>query len=158
MKYNILIKNALERNEVVKLLRGEQEYEIEVSKFTSDVFPTDINAVLVNCFYKQKDNIENIEEIFLNSIEQLLVGNASDVYIVILYFDACIFQEEKKKATFYIDKGKWATKLKRAINSKKDELQDNIVFANGMKKQNPWRNIENFNKYYNKKYNISIIL
>lgn len=40
MDYNILIKNAVEKNEVVNLLRGEEKYRIEISKFTSDVFPT----------------------------------------------------------------------------------------------------------------------
>lgn len=156
MDYNILIKNAVEKNEVVNLLRGEEEYRIEISKFTSDVFPTDVNEVLVNCFYKQKDNICNIENIFFNSLEQLINGSASDVYIAILYFDTCIFQEEINKATFILNKEKFATKLKSAISVHKEELQNSVVFANGMKKINPFKNIQNFNKFY-EKYGISII-
>ena len=58
MDYKELISNAIEKDEVVKLLRGEGEYEIVVSEFASDVFPTDVNSVLVNCFYKQKGNIK----------------------------------------------------------------------------------------------------
>ena len=48
MDYKELISNAIEKDEVVKLLRGEGEYEVVVSEFTSDVFPTDVNSVLVN--------------------------------------------------------------------------------------------------------------
>ena len=100
MEYKELISNAIEKDEVVKLLRGEGEYEVVVSEFTSDIFPTDVNSVLINCFYKQNGNIRDIEKIFNNALNDLIKGNASDVYIAVLYFDSCIFQEEKGKANF----------------------------------------------------------
>lgn len=62
-----------------------------MSRFTSDVFPTDINAVLVNCFYKQIENIKEIDKIFSENFNKLLEGNAVEIYIAILYYDACIF-------------------------------------------------------------------
>ena len=65
----------------------EKEYEVEVSEFSSDVFPTDINRVLVNCFYKQKEFVENIDKIFHSALIQLLNGTASDRYTALLYFD-----------------------------------------------------------------------
>lgn len=157
MNYNLLISSAIEKDEVIKLIRGEQEYEIAVSEFTSDIFPTDINSVLMNCFYKQIDYIDNIEKIFKDALFKLLCGNASDVYIAVLYFDACIFQEEKGKATFLLNKDEIGEKIKRSIRENKMELENSIEFCNGMKKNNPWKNIENFNKYYQRKYNISII-
>ncbi|WOO36599.1 hypothetical protein R2R35_22860 [Anaerocolumna sp. AGMB13020] len=157
MDYNLLIHSAIEKNEVIKLIRGEQEYEIVVSEFTSDIFPTDINSVLMNCFYKQKEYIDNIEIIFKNTLDKLLSGNASDVYIAILYFDACIYQEERGKATFWINKEEVGEKIKKSISVNQKELENSIEFCNGMKKNNPWKNIENFNQYYQKKYKISII-
>lgn len=156
MNYNLLIRKAIEKNEVIKLIRGEQEYEIVVSEFTSDIFPTDINSVLMNCFYKQSD-IDNIEMIFKDNLDKLLNGNASDIYIAILYFDACIFHEERGKATFFINKEEVGKKIKKSINENQKELENSIEFCNGMKKNNPWKNIENFNKYYQKKYQINII-
>lgn len=157
MDYNLLIRNAIEKNEVINLIRGEQEYEIVVSEFTSDIFPTDINSVLMNCFYKQSDYIDNIEKIFKDTFDKLLSGNASDVYIAVLYFDACIFQEERGKATFFINKEEVGKKIKESISENQKELENSIEFCNGMKKNNPWKNIENFNKYYQNKYKISII-
>lgn len=157
MDYNLLIRRAIEKNEVIKLIRGEQEYEIVVSEFTSDIFPTDINSVLMNCFYKQRDYIDNIEMLFKDTFDKLLSGNASDVYIAILYFDACIFQEERGKATFLINKKEFGKKIKKSVIINQKELENSIEFCNGMKKNNPWKNIENFNQYYQKKYKISII-
>ena len=157
MEYKELINKAIEKDEVVKLLRGEGEYEVVVSEFTSDVFPTDVNSVLVNCFYKQSNNIRGIEKIFNNALNDLIKGNASVVYIAVLYFDACIFQEEKGKASFLVDKESISKKLREKIYKEEDKLRDSVEFDNGMKKSNPWNNIMNFNKYYEKKYGICII-
>lgn len=157
MDFKELINKAIKKDEVVKLLRGEGEYEVVVSEFTSDVFPTDINSVLVNCFYKQSDNIENIEKIFGNAFSDLIKGNATDVYIAVLYFDACIFQEEKGKASFLIDREGLSKKLQEQIRKRESKLRDSVEFDNGMKKSNPWNSITNFSKYYEKKYGICII-
>lgn len=56
---------------MLQLIREENGYEIEVLKFTSDIFPTDIKMVLVNCFYKQKDKIEEVGKIFIANFEKL---------------------------------------------------------------------------------------
>lgn len=157
MDYDVLIRKAIEKNEVLQLLRGEIEYEVAVSKFTSDVFPTDVNAVLVNCFYKQKEKIEDIENIFITTFKQLLLGDASDVYIAVLYFDTCIFQEERNKATFVLNKKELVNRIKSALALNENKLHESVMFSNGMTKQNPWKNIENFNKYYCKKYKIDIL-
>lgn len=157
MNYDDLISKAIKNDEIQNLLCGKKTYEVEVSKFTSDVFPTDINSVLVNCFYKQYNNIEKINELFENNLKHMLKGSACNVYIAILYFDACIFQEEIKKATFFINKEVLGRNIKEAVDKNKDELSQWIIFENGMKKNNPLKNIENFNKYYEKKYKFSII-
>ena len=157
MDFKELINKAIKKNEVVKLLRGEGEYEVVVSEFASDVFPTDINSVLVNCFYKHSNNISDIEKIFNDAFDDLIKGNASDVYIAVLYFDACIFQEEKGNASFLIDKERISKKLQEKICKEEKKLQNSVEFHNGMRKINPWNNIINFNKYYEKKYGICII-
>jgi len=157
MNYNELILKAVEKNETVNLLIGENGYRVEVSPFTSDVFPTDINTVLVNCFYKQKDKIDNIDCIFNDAFMNLLKGSTAYIYIAVLYFDACIFQEERGKATFLINKELLAKRLKETINKNKNALQKEILFPNGLKKSNALKNIQNFNTYYVKEYGFSII-
>lgn len=157
INYDNLIKNAISKNEVVQLLCGSGGYEIQNSEFVQDVFPTNIMSVLVNCFYKQKDNVFNICEIFSNALECMIQNNAKEAYIAILYFDACIFKEETHSASFCINKEKFAKKLKVAINTYTKELNSPITFDNGMTKKFPMKNIENFNKSYISKYNFSIL-
>ena len=157
MNYDDLINRAIEKNEVLELLCGREGYEVEVSKFTSDIFPTDINAVLVNCFYKQQGKIEEIDKIFVEKICELLDGNAEEVYIAILYYDSCLFQEELGNETFVVEKELLADKIRKAIARQKQELKGEIFFYNGLKKKYPWKNIENFNNYYKNRYGISII-
>ncbi|MDO5650026.1 MAG: hypothetical protein Q4G11_05420, partial [Gallicola sp.] len=128
MNYNELIETAIEKDELAKLLRGEGEYEATVSEFTSDVFPTDVNAVLVNCFYKQLDRIKNIDYLFSEALEELLNGNASDIYIALLYFDTCLFQEEKGKASFQIDKKTISKKFVERIHNAETELKKSVKF------------------------------
>lgn len=152
-----LINNAIEKNEVLNLLRGDKGYEIENSQFVSDVLPTDIGRVLINCFYKQVGRIDGIEKLFIENIYALLSGDAVDVYIAILYIRTCIFYEEKGSAPFIIEKEVLADKFREVLNSKKDDLQREVIFCNKMKKKNPWKNIENFNKYFYKNYGFGII-
>ena len=157
MRYNELIHTALRNNELTKLLCGIKPYEVEVPEFTSDVFPTDVNAVLVNCIYKKKPVIENIDSLFIESLEKMISGGANSLYTAILYFDACIFQEERKKATFAIEKEALAEKIKQAVMSKRGELENTIVFDNGLSKDNAMHNIARFNQYYLERYGFCIV-
>ena len=50
-----------------------------------------------------------------------------------------------------------AKKLKKSINSNKEELKDCVEFANGLVKLNPWTNIERFNTYYVNRYGFNIL-
>lgn len=97
MNYDSLIYEAINKDEMTELLCGIKPYEVEVPEFTSDVFPTDVNAVLVNCIYKKKTDIENIDHLFVESLEKMIGDEAYKLYTAILYFDACIFQEERRQ-------------------------------------------------------------
>ncbi len=101
--------------------------------------------------------IDNIKELFIDSIEELLKSSSTDVYISILYFDTCIFQEEIGKASFKIDRNLLAQEIKFSLANKLKELEGEIIFANGMKKNNPLKNILNFNDKYAKKFGFSIM-
>lgn len=157
MNYDELFNKAIRNDEMEKLLCGIKPYEVEVSKFTSDVFPTDVNAVLVNCIYKKKADVENIDYWFIECLEKMIQGEAYKLYTAILYLDACIFQEERGKATFEIEKEMFVEKIKQAVTNKKNELESTIVFDNGLSKSNALKNITNFSKYYQKRYGFSII-
>lgn len=157
MNFENLINSAINNNEIENLLCGKKPYEVEVSMFTPDVFPTDINSVLVNCFYKQYENIEKINEMFEDCLKKMLKENACNVYIAILYFDTCIFHEERGNVPFFINREILVRDIKEAVDRNRNELSQGITFENGMRKKNPLRNIENFSKSYEEKYKFSIV-
>lgn len=72
-------------------------------------------------------------------------------------YQFCIFQEEREKATFNIEKELFAERIKLYVKKNKNKLENIIVFENGMKKRKPINNIINFSKYYKKKYGFGII-
>lgn len=41
--------------------------------------------------------------------------------------DACIFQEERNKATFTLDRKIIAEKIRTALNEKKEQLQESVT-------------------------------
>lgn len=157
MDYDKLIYEALKKDQLHDLLCGVSPYEIIVSEFTSDVFPTNINAVLVRCIYEKKEEIENIDVLFFTSINKMIKTNATELYIAILYMNACIYQEERGVATFLIDRESISKKIKREIERRKDELMGTIKFDNGNEKKYAWNNIKNFDNYYKKNYGFGII-
>lgn len=146
-----------EISEAIELMKGAKKYCIEISQYTSEVLPTNINMLLVNYFYKTDGDNDKSKQLFHAAMEILLNGSAAEVYIAVLYFDACLYYEENKKATFVIDRLSLATKIQRAVNRHCEELKDGVKFCNGMVKRNPWGMIENFNKFYKSRYNLSII-
>ncbi|WP_455950839.1 hypothetical protein [Eubacterium sp.] len=81
----------------------------------------------------------------------------SKLYIAILYFDACVFQEEREKAIFNIDRELLAKKIRKEVNKNRKVLEGEIVFYNGKTKKNAMHNIMNFNQYYKRRYGFSIM-
>ena len=152
-----LMDTAVEKNEIIRLLCGEKPYEIDVTEFTNDVFPTEVNYVLVNCIYNRINDVPNLESIFINCLKEMIQKDAMSLYIALLYFDACIFQEENGNATFCINKKELSEIIRTSVDYYKNTLSNQIQFPNGLIKHNPLKNIENFNKYYEKRYSFSIV-
>lgn len=152
------IIKAIKNKNIIDVLCGREPYEVECSRFTSDVFPTDINAVSVNYIYNIKSEVPQIDVIFQDALVEMISSrDPSKLYIAILYFDACIFQEEIRKASFNTDRELLSKRLRDEVNKNRDVLEGEIGFYNGMKKKNAMHNIMNFNKYYERKYRFSIM-
>jgi len=110
MNFRTKILEAIKVGEVEDILRGKQKYRIEPPTFVPDVFPTDINQVLFEYFYKQSD-IKNIRSSLENALIKLTKSSATDLYISILFFDSILFMEDKSIATFKIDTSKISNEI-----------------------------------------------
>ena len=156
MNFRTKILEAIKVGEVEDILRGKQKYRIEPPTFVPDVFPTDINQVLFEYFYKQSD-IKNIRLSLENALIKLTKSSATDLYISILFFDSILFMEDKSIATFKIDTSKIAIEIVSGIKKFREELTKNITFDNGLTKKEPMNVVVRFNQRYKNKYNFSIL-
>ncbi|MBZ2096733.1 hypothetical protein [Streptococcus oralis] len=156
MNFRTKILEAIKVGEVENILRGKQKYRIEPPTFVPDVFPTDINQVLFEYFYKQSD-IKNIRLSLENALIKLTKSSATDLYISILFFDSILFMEDKSIATFKIDTSKIAIEIVSGIKKFREELTKNITFDNGLTKKEPMNVVVRFNQRYKNKYNFSIL-
>ena len=156
MNFRTKILEAIKVGEVENILRGKQKYRIEPPTFVPDVFPTDINQVLFEYFYKQSD-IKNIRLSLENALIKLTKSSATDLYISILFFDSILFMEDKSIATFKIDTYKIVIEIVSGIKKFREELTKNITFDNGLTKKEPMNVVVRFNQRYKNKYNFSIL-
>ncbi|AGK72113.1 Uncharacterised protein [Streptococcus cristatus] len=156
MNFRKKFLEAIKVENVEDILRGRQKYRIEPSTFVPDVFPTDINQVLFEYFYKQSD-IKNIQEILENTLMKLTKSSATDLYISILFFDSILFMEDKSIATFKIDTLKIANEIVSGVQKFREQLTKSITFNNGLTKKEPMKVVARFNQRYKNKYNFSIL-
>ena len=156
MNFKTKILEAIKVGEVEDILRGKQKYRIEPPTFVPDVFPTDINQVLFEYFYKQSD-IKNTRSSLENALIKLTKSSATDLYISILFFDSILFMEDKSIATFKIDTSKIANEIVSGIQKFREELTGKITFYNGLTKKEPMNVVIRFNQRYKNKYNFSIL-
>ena len=156
MNFRTKILEAVKAGEVEDILRGKQKYRIEPPTFVPDVFPTDINQVLFEYFYKQSD-IKNTRSSLENALIKLTKSSATDLYISILFFDSILFMEDKSIATFKIDTSKIAIEIVSGIQKFREELTGKITFYNGLTKKEPMNVVIRFNQRYKNKYNFSIL-
>lgn len=156
MNFRTKILEAIKVGEVEDILRGKQKYRIEPPTFVPDVFPTDINQVLFEYFYKQSD-IKNTRSSLENALIKLTKSSATDLYISILFFDSILFMEDKSIVTFKIDTSKIAIEIVSGIQKFREELTGNITFYNGLTKKEPMNVVIRFNQRYKNKYNFSIL-
>lgn len=156
MNFKTKILEAIKVGEVEDILRGKQKYRIEPPTFVPDVFPTDINQVLFEYFYKQSD-IKNTRSSLENALIKLTKSSATDLYISILFFDSILFMEDKSIVTFKIDTSKIAIEIVSGIQKFREELTGKITFYNGLTKKEPMNVVIRFNQRYKNKYNFSIL-
>ena len=134
MNFREKILEAIKVGEVGRYFTWKAKVSNWPPTFVPDVFPTDINQVLFEYFYKQSD-IKNIRSSLENALIKLTKSSATDLYISILFFDSILFMEDKSIATFKIDTSKIASEIVSGIQKFREELTGKITFDNGLTKK-----------------------
>ncbi|NQH95850.1 hypothetical protein HO625_02165 [Streptococcus suis] len=87
----------------------------------------------------------------------MTVQSASDYYLVWQYVEYILYRESKGTATFSIIDNELISKMQLGARKFYNQLQSEIVFNNGLEKQEPWKSIESSNRFIKNKFNLSIL-
>lgn len=148
--------DAFQNGNFLKLLRGEQPYHYMLFSNINNVVPTNIEAVVSDIFRVYEMNSEIYHD-FKETLFNMTELSASDYYLVWQYVEYMLYRQSRGTSPFSIVDNELIIKLKLGAKIYYDQLQSEIVFSNGVEKQEPWKNIESSNLYIKNKFNLSIL-
>lgn len=150
------IIEALKQDQFIELLRGDYPYYYDIYANSINVLPTNVEQVVTEIYQTFLEN-SIIREQFILSLEMMIDLSAADFYLALQYVDTCLFREHIGRASFAIGIERLSLKIKEGYNKFKNELSKEIIFANGLVKKNPLKNILDTNQFFLKKYGFSIL-
>lgn len=154
-KRELMIK-AIERKEFVKFLCGTGGYKQEVSQYIPGVEPTDTDGILVDAVYEEYKNNKDVKVLFEDSLINMLNGEIQEVYIALLYFMGTLFDERHELATFRLDKNKILPLINKILKDRKNEMEKEIKFDNGIIIKDAWKNVIRWNMICEDKYDVTL--
>ena len=87
-----MIFTALKKNELINLLRGDDEDKVETSQYSPEAELTDVGKILSRGIYKVFRQQREIKVEFENSLLRMLDKTDFDVYMVCLYIISQLFK------------------------------------------------------------------
>lgn len=145
---------AIEKQEIIKFLRGEKEYMVETSQYAPVAELPDVGKILSRGIYKAYKTDANIKNEFEQALYLMLEKSDYDVYIVCLYLASQLFKEKNKLSPFEIDKENLLLRLKEEIEKRKTSLQNGVVYLNGYQNKKVWDELKRFKNVFKEEYNL----
>ena len=144
MKYTDIFFEAIEKEELHLLLKGEKEYRIETSQYVPSSEPTDIGKVLSRAVYMAYEIDSSIKEKVEEALLFLLKQTDYDVYIVLLYIMSQLFKEKNELSPFKMDMSQILPRLNEEIIKRRENIKKGIIYPNGYVMTVAWEEIERF--------------
>lgn len=145
---------AIEKHEMVKLLRGEKEYMVETSQYAPVAELPDVGKILSRGIYKAYKANAHIRIEFEQALYLMLDLTDYDVYIVCVYLASQFFKEKNKLSPFEIEKQNILNRLKEEIEKRKTSLQNGVVYPNGYHNKKVWDELMRFKNVFKEEYNL----
>lgn len=123
MKYTDIFFEAIEKEELHLLLKGEKEYRIETSQYVPSSEPTDIGKVLSRAVYMAYEIDSSIKEKVEEALLFLLKQTDYDVYIVLLYIMSQLFKEKNELSPFKMDMSQILPRLNEEIIKRRENIK-----------------------------------
>lgn len=156
MEYTDMIFEAIKKQELDRLLKGEGKYQLETSQYAPSAEPTDVGKMLSKVVYKAYKKDLSIKEKIEETLLVMLGQTDYDVYIVILYIMSELFKEKNEISPFKMDMSHILPRLRDEINNRADKIKEGIVYPDGFLKKSAWDEIQRFNHVCQEEYGIKL--
>lgn len=157
MEYMNKLIQAMENEEMISFLRGDNFYKIETSQYAPGAEPTDVGKVLSKAIYKIYKKTPKVKEEFERALISMLDGTLFDIYVVTLYIMSQLFKENNNLSPFKLNFEVIIPKLKEKLKTNKEEFQSGIKYPDGFEKKDIWNEIERFDKVCKAEYHITLL-
>jgi hypothetical protein len=159
MNIEQMVIESIKRDELYKVLLGEDRYKVELSPFIGANVPTDWPNIMRGGIYKIFNEYPklNIKAELENTLCFLLDKGVFEIYVAVSVLFFQIISEENGVAPFKINRDKVVTNIRsRLMKSKKEMYQYKKwmgeYYSNGI-----WGEIERINNILKEDYAITII-
>lgn len=151
-----IIFEAIEKDELKLLLRGDEPYRLEPSQYAPCAEVTDVGKILSKIIYKVYKIQPSIKQKVEDALLEMLSQTNFDVYVVILYVLSQLFKEKNGLSPFKLNMEIILLNLSIEIKKRKDEFRQGIVYPSGFRNSNAWNEIERFNCVAQEEYDIKL--
>lgn len=152
-----IVQEAIRNNEIKQLLKGENGYTLENDSFASISAPIDWTRVVPEIYKEYSITSDSsIKEKYLTALEELLKGDAEDVYcgVSVLYYQ--IMREEASKAPFTIDRKHMFEIAHEGIVRNEEQLGAIHKWGGTKEPEGLLSEVKRYRMLLKKKYNIEI--
>lgn len=157
MEYEEKLLQAIQQEEIIPFLRGDNGYKIEMSQFVPAVVPTDTGKILSRAIYKLYERRPIVKQEFETALITMLDGTLFDIYVAVLYVMGQLFKEKNNISPFKLDFNTIIPKLQQKLRQSKDGFQGEVESPDSFAWSGLWNEIERFDKICNEEYKISLL-
>lgn len=159
MNLEQIIIEAIKKNELYKVLLGDEQYKIQISSFIGANVPTDWPNIMRGGIYKVFNEYSDlhIKEKLENSLEILLKKDVFEIYVAVSVLFFQIISEENNTSPFRINREKIIGIVRNVLVQNKIEMIKYTKWMGEYYKNAIWGELERINNILTEDYNISII-
>lgn len=159
MNIEEMIIEAINKDELYKVLLGEGEYKVEPGCHIGDDAPTDWGRILRQGIYRiyEKYPYLNVQQKYEDAIEYLLSTGIDEIYVGVELVFCQIIHEGLNSSPFNFNREKFLSEVRYKLVENKSELVKLKKWQGRGYENGAWGAFERINKILKEDYNTSIL-
>ena len=151
-----LTNQAMERRELMSLLRGDAEYMVEWSQYAPGAKVIDVGKVLSKGIYKVYKEDTRIKDEYEQNLVIMLDMSDFDVYLLCLYVVSQLYKEKNELSPFIMEKQEIIKKINKELIKRETNIMNGIVYPSRFKNKKAWDELLFFDVLCKEEYDIAL--